>query len=140
MVRCVMFRLFYLCWCGFIILVIFLVYIPQSSVHFFRLRNMPKVWLKKKKKNGRPKCRVHFFRFWKHSVIENKIEAGRKCRVHFFRFQMRLKNSIRKRPFSAQESAKTQKKRTRHFRPENARVRNDLGQKRPSAAKMPATL
>ena len=56
-----------------------------------------------------------FFDFW-NSVIEKQ--------------KSRLKNSIRKRPFSAQESAKTQKSARGIFGLQNARVRNDLGQKK----------
>ena len=41
-----------------------------------------------------------------------------------------LKNSIRKRPFSAQKNAKTQKSARGIFGQKNARVRNDLGQKK----------
>ncbi len=40
------------------------------------------------------------------------------------------KNSIRKRPFSPQKNAKTQKSARGIFGQKNARVRNDLGQKK----------
>jgi len=51
-----------------------------------------------------------------------------------------LKNSIRKRPFSAQESAKTQKSARGIFGQKMRVCAMTSAKKRPSAAKMPATL